>query len=242
MVDSIIAQSHGRGDDMMRKRNTRNINATDSGDKCMFWERVGACRHGNKCAKYHNKPKKSKTVVFWKLFQNPIRTYYSRSHDVENNRLVSGSGINQNENSNGNGVFKQNEVVIDDHELTAEANRLYQDLFVELATKYGEIDSILVCGNYNPHVGGNVLVKFRSEKTAAKCCIECNDRWYNGKPIFCELSPVTYFEDAICKEFNTRNKCERGDQCNLIHARKIDPEIKRNLLASQKAFFKERDS
>lgn len=212
----------------------RNIYSSESGETCMFWDKVGACRHGSKCAKYHLKPKKSKTVIFWKIFNNPVRTYFSKNYNNANNELDTDTNTRT-------GVFKKNEVTINDDDLNAEATRLFKDLFVELATKYGEIDSILICGNFNTHIGGNVLVKFKDEKVAAKCVVECNDRWYNGKPIFCELSTVTHFEDAICKEFNTKNTCARGDQCNLIHQRKIDPELRRSIFASQKAYLKEKD-
>lgn len=223
-----------RTDDQLRIRMPRGAHSTESGETCMFWDKVGACRHGSKCAKYHIKPKKSKTVIFWKIFNNPVRTYFSRIHaDVSNGQ--------DSDNTGRSGVFMKNEVVINEDDLNAEATRLFKDLFVEFATKYGEVDSILICGNYNPHIGGNVLVKFKDEKTAAKCVLECNDRWYNGKPIFCELSTVNYFEDAICKEFNTKNTCARGDQCNLIHQRKIDPELKRNILVSQRAYLKEKE-
>lgn len=217
-------------DDVQKVRMQRKF---DIEDRCPFWDKVGACRHGSKCAKFHSKPKRSKTVVFWKLFKNPIRTYFSKSSKIQekDDSTIREFG----------GVFKQNDVVIDEKELDKEANRLYKDLFVELALKYGEVDNILICGNFNPHVGGNVLVKFKDERTAAKCCIECNDRWYNDKPIFCELSPVNYFEDAICKEFDTHKECERGDMCNLIHKRDIDFESKRTLIASQKAYIKEKE-
>jgi splicing factor U2AF subunit len=193
-------------------------------DSCSFWDKVGACRHGNKCAKYHNKPKRSRTVVFWKIYRNPVRTYFTRNKE-------GGSDVAL-------GEFVKTNVEIDEERLRKEATRLYQDLFVELALKYGEIESILICGNYNPHIGGNALVKFKDERSASKCFRECNDRWYNGQPIFCELSPVQHFDDAICKEFAAKGRCERGDQCNLIHPRKPPSELKRMLYASQQAHFK----
>lgn len=194
---------------------------------CKFWDNVGACRHGSKCAKLHNRPLRSKTVMFWKIYNNPVRTYYSKSRDEENRK---------------NGEFVTLNPEIDEEKLRQEANRLYQDLFVELSIKFGEVSAIVICGNYNLHLGGNVLVKFKSERSAAKCFAECNDRWYNGKPIFCDLSPVKFIDDAICKDYANGRRCERGDQCNLIHARNIEPSLVKMLNASQRAYYKSLES
>lgn len=86
-----------------------------------------------------------------------------------------------------------------------------------------------------------MLVKFRDERSAAKCYQECNDRWYGGKPIFCELSPVSYFDDAACKDFSASGRCDRGDQCNLIHVRRPDYDLRRRLFASQRAYYRDTD-
>lgn len=197
-------------------------------ESCPFWDKVGACRHGHRCSKYHHKPKRSKTIVFWKIFRNPIRTVFLKSDDRDKNK-------------DSHGEFVKKEIEIDESRLQREATRLYQDLFVEFALKYGEIESIVICGNYNPHVGGNVLVQFKDERSALQCFRDCNDRWYNGQPIFCELSPVVHIDDAICKDF-PNDKCERGDQCNLIHARRPPYDLQRTLFASQRAHYKAQDN
>jgi splicing factor U2AF 35 kDa subunit len=195
-------------------------------EECKFWKRVGACRHGHSCAKRHNRPKVSKTVVFWNLFNNPVRTLFNKSNGKENAEKDSD-------------VFSTVDVHIDERKLQEEAERLYQDLFVELSMKYGEIETIVICGNYNVHIGGNVLVKFSDERAAANCVRSCNDRWYNGKPIFCELSPVARMEDSFCRPHLSHRGCERGDTCNMIHPREPRRDIKATLFASQKEFYKE---
>lgn len=195
-------------------------------ENCLFWEKVGACRHGNKCAKYHKRPSRSNTIVFWKIFSNPVKTLYKKAANADDAKETSD--------------FVSLDVDIDEAALQREAERLYQDLFVELALKYGEIEAILICGNYNLHLGGNVLVKFKDERSASKCYMDCNDRWYNEKPIFCEFSPVNNMDNTVCKEYSARRKCERGDQCNLIHARRPSPELERSLFASQRAHFRGR--
>ncbi|GMM47578.1 hypothetical protein DAPK24_041760 [Pichia kluyveri] len=200
-------------------------------NECQFWSKVGSCRHGNKCAKIHKRPTRSKTVVFWKIFNNPIRTYYGRGPLSKQADIIDDS----------NDGFVTIKVDIDENYLKSETDRLYQDLFVELSLNFGEIDGILICGNFNPHIGGNVLVKFKDEKTAFRCYQSCNDRWYNGKPMFCDFSPVQYFEDAICKGFSSHGRCERGDKCNLIHPRRPNPELHRTLISSQRDYYKDKD-
>lgn len=208
------------------RRNSHHVQ-----ERCPFWDKVGACRHGNKCVRLHTRPKKSKTVVFWNLFPNPVRTCYKKTTGKDGTEDVTNNG----------GDFVVLDAEIDERKLSQEADRFFQDIFVELSLKYGEIDDLIICGNYNPHLGGNVLVKFKDERSAAKSYQECNDRWYGEKPIFCELSPVSYFEDAACKDFSVSGRCDRGDQCNLIHVRRPDYGLRKKLFASQRAYYKDTD-
>ena len=46
-------------------------------------------------------------------------------------------------------------------------NIFYEDIFTELS-KYGEIVEMIVCGNLNQHMNGNVYIKFKDEKNAAE--------------------------------------------------------------------------
>ena len=48
---------------------------------------------------------------------------------------------------------------------------------------------------------GNVYIKFRREEDAEKAVKELNNRWYGGRPVYAELSPVTDFREACCREF-----------------------------------------
>lgn len=38
-----------------------------------------------------------------------------------------------------------------------------------------------------------------------------NNRWFDGKPIHCELSPVSDFRDACCRQY------ENGLDLTIIH-------------------------
>ncbi|OXT11212.1 hypothetical protein B9K06_26330, partial [Bacillus sp. OG2] len=92
--------------------------------------------------------------------------------------------------SKNEGEFVVMDVKIDENYLNKIADQIYQDLFVEFALKYGEVDNITICGNFNTHIGGNVIVKFKDERSANKCYTDCIERWYNERPLFCELSPI----------------------------------------------------
>ena len=66
--------------------------------------------------------------------------------------------------------------------------------------RYGEIEEMNVCDNLGDHLVGNVYIKFRTEEDAAKAVADLNNRWFGGRPIYAELSPVTDFREACCRE------------------------------------------
>ena len=51
--------------------------------------------------------------------------------------------------------------------------------------QYGEIEEMNVCDNLGDHLVGNVYVKFRYEEDAEKAVKDLDNRWYNGKELFC---------------------------------------------------------
>ena len=38
---------------------------------CSFYFKIGACRHGDRCSRIHNKPTFSQTIVLQNLYINP---------------------------------------------------------------------------------------------------------------------------------------------------------------------------
>uniref|UniRef100_A0A6G3MFD2 Splicing factor U2AF 35 kDa subunit (Trinotate prediction) n=1 Tax=Henneguya salminicola TaxID=69463 RepID=A0A6G3MFD2_HENSL len=85
-----------------------------------------------------------------------------------------------------------------------------------------------VCGNLGDHLIGNVYVKFRNEDHADAASNGLNNRWYNGQPIYAELSPVTDFREACCRQYEQR-ECTRGGFCNFMHILKISDPLRRKL-------------
>ncbi|GMM29572.1 hypothetical protein DAMA08_023170 [Martiniozyma asiatica (nom. inval.)] len=187
-----------------------NYDAKSNTQRCPFYEKAGACRHGSKCVRVHNKPTSSKTVVFWKLFTNP--------------GVKDAAVENLNKEAENEVKYKAKIHVPDfvptgymtKEEIDKYVDELYADLSVELA-KYGKVKYIAICGNKNQHLTGNVYVKFATEEAAQKCYSECNTRWYDGRPLFCEFSPVVEFDRASCKDFMLSGSCERGHLCNFWH-------------------------
>lgn len=70
-----------------------------------------------------------------------------------------------------------------------------------LVFRYGEVEEMNVCDNLGDHLVGNVYIKFRYEEDAAKAVADLNNRWFGGRPIYAELSPVTDFREACCREW-----------------------------------------
>ena len=75
-------------------------------------------------------------------------------------------------------------------------DNFFEDCFVEAEEKYGEVEEMNVCDNLGDHLVGNVYVKFRREEDAERAVNELNNRWFGGRPIYAELSPVTDFREV----------------------------------------------
>ncbi|XP_062580955.1 splicing factor U2AF 26 kDa subunit-like isoform X2 [Saccostrea cucullata] len=167
---------------------------------CSFYFKIGACRHGERCSRLHNKPTFSQTVLIENLYMNPQNTALT----------ADGSHIQ-----------------MDDTELQQFYDDFFEEVYVELE-KYGEIEEMNVCDNLGDHLVGNVYVKFRYEEDAEKAVNELNNRWFNGRPVHAELSPVTDFREACCRQYEM-GECTRGGFCNFMHLKPISRELRREL-------------
>ena len=77
-------------------------------------------------------------------------------------------------------------------------------MFVECEDKYGPVEEMNVCDNLGDHLVGNVYVKFKKEEDADKAVKDLNNRWFGGRPIYAELTPVTDFREACCRYIGGR--------------------------------------
>ena len=111
---------------------------------------------------------------------------------------------------------------------------IYEDLFVELTEKYGPIEEMNICDNLGDHLIGNVYVKFEDEDAAEKAVNDMNNRWFAGRPIQAELSPVTDFREACCRQYEM-NECTRGGFCNFMHVKPIGRDLRKELFGSSRS-------
>ena len=103
----------------------------------------------------------------------------------------------------------------------------YEEVFLEL-TKHGEIKDMIVCDNLGDHLIGNVYVKFASEEQAESAMKSLSGKYYSGKPIVGEYSPVTDFRESRCRQFE-KGSCDRGGFCNFMHLKYISKKFKNSL-------------
>ncbi|VDN14925.1 unnamed protein product [Dibothriocephalus latus] len=102
--------------------------------------------------------------------------------------------------------------------------------------KYGEIEEMNVCDNLGDHLVGNVYIKFRREADAEKAVTMLNSRWFGGRPVHAELSPVSDFREACCRQYEL-GECTRGGFCNFMHLKPISRELCRTLFNRGKRRF-----
>lgn len=172
---------------------------------CSFYFKIGACRHGDRCSRVHNKPSFSQTILIQNLYVNP-----------QNSAKAQGDGKE-----------------ISDEENQKHFDEFFEDIYVELEEKYGAIDEMNVCDNLGDHLIGNVYVKFKREGDAEKAVDDLNNRWFAGKPVYAELSTVTDFREAGCRQYEI-DACTRGGFCNFMHLKQISSSLKKHLFGSSR--------
>lgn len=115
--------------------------------------------------------------------------------------------------------------------LAEDFDLFYADVFIKVAQQ-GEVESIVVCENENFHLSGNVYVRFTSMAAASNAVMTLNQEWFGGRPVYCDLLPVTSFHEANCRAYDT-NSCTRGGLCNFMHVRRPGNEIRKRLKLAQ---------
>ncbi|KAG7163463.1 Splicing factor U2af 38 kDa subunit-like 1 [Homarus americanus] len=107
-------------------------------------------------------------------------------------------------------------------------DNFFEEVFVECEDRYGEIEEMNVCDNLGDHLVGNVYIKFKYEEDAEKAVVDLNNRWFGGRAINAELSPVTDFREACCRQYEM-GECTRSGFCNFMHLKPISRELRREL-------------
>jgi len=179
---------------------------------CPFYYKIGACRHGEKCSRIHNQPILSQTVLIPHMYLNPIAA-----------PMIDAEG---------------KPVEYDKKYLRDHFEDFYEDAFEELS-KFGEIEELNVCDNVNEHLLGNVYVKYAIEDDAEKALKALQGRYYAGRLLLPEFSPVTDFRDACCRQFEEA-ECTRGGLCNFMHLKQVSKSLKKDLFKGQRKQHRKR--
>jgi len=174
---------------------------------CSFFFKIGACTHGERCSRIHNRPTFSQTMLLQNLYINP-----------------------QNSAKTADGSHLAN---VTDEEMQDHYDNFFEDVFVECEDKYGPVEEMNVCDNLGDHLVGNVYVKFKYEEDADKATKDLNNRWFGGRPIHAELTPVTDFREACCRQYET-GECTRSGFCNFMHLKPISRKLRHELFSTRK--------
>lgn len=177
-----------------------HIMSTNSDNiRCQFYTKIGACRHGEKCSRKHTRPTTSHTILITNLYNNPdISHTYTNKKTHTTDVVLSGSPKDQ----------------VDEFFMN-----FFRDVYIECSL-VGRVTDFIVCENHNDHLNGNVYVRFSNASEAIKARDLFSTRWYDSKPVYCELSPVSEFEEARCRSHEEQG-CERGGMCNFWHVKVI---------------------
>jgi len=169
---------------------------------CSFFFKIGACTHGERCSRIHNRPTFSQTILLQNMYINP-----------------------QNSAKTADGSHLAN---VTDEEMQEHYDNFFEDVFVECEDKYGPVEEMNVCDNLGDHLVGNVYVKFKKEEDADKAVKDLNNRWFGGRPVYAELTPVTDFREACCRQYET-GECTRSGFCNFMHLKPISRKLREEL-------------
>jgi len=121
---------------------------------------------------------------------------------------------------------------VDEKEAQQHYDEFYEDVFIELGN-FGEVEEINVTSNLGDHLSGNLYVKFHREEDALAAISKLQGRFYAGKQIIGEFSPVTDFKEARCRQYDV-GECSRGGYCNFLHLFKPSRDLMRRLFREQR--------
>lgn len=113
----------------------------------------------------------------------------------------------------------------------------FEEFFEEILEEmknFGEIEQLNIVENLGDHMFGNVYVKFVQEEDAESCVKAMTGRYYAGRLVAPEYSPVTDFREARCRQFD-EGVCDRGGYCNFMHLKHVARRLRRALKDTRKS-------
>ncbi len=167
---------------------------------CPFYFKIGACRHSDRCSRLHHKPAFSPTILIKHLYRHPVRQA----------ELMQAAAGNLGANAH---------ATIDKEQSLEDFLCFFEDIYVELS-KFGRIEALHVVDNLGDHMIGHVYCKFSDEEEASDALQILNGRYYDGRRMEVEFSPVTDFREARCRDYDEES-CSRGGFCNFLHVKPV---------------------
>jgi len=116
---------------------------------------------------------------------------------------------------------------IDQAKFQEDFDEFYDEIFEEF-NAFGKLEDVQVCENLGDHMVGNVYVKYNDEEFAELALQKLNGRFYAGRMLTCEYSPVTDFREARCRQYD-EGTCSRGPYCNFMHVREPSAVLRKHL-------------
>ena len=165
---------------------------------CPFYFKIGACRHADRCSRLHHRPAFSPTILMKHIFVHPVK-------EAETLALAEGKD--------------RTEVCVDKERANEDFLQFFENMYEELG-KFGRLEALHVCDNLGDHMVGHVYAKFRDEEEASDALNVMNGRFYDGRQMQVEFSPVTDFREARCRDFD-EDTCIRGGFCNFMHIKPV---------------------
>ncbi|XP_016425589.1 U2 small nuclear ribonucleoprotein auxiliary factor 35 kDa subunit-related protein 2-like isoform X2 [Sinocyclocheilus rhinocerous] len=159
---------------------------------CPFFLKTGACRFRDRCSRKHDHPTSSTTLMVRGMFVT-FGMEQSRRDDYDTDASLEYS----------------------EEEMHQQFLDFYEDAVPEFKNA-GRVVQFKVSCNFEPHLRGNVYVQYDTEEKCREAFMMFNGRWYAGRQLQCEFSPVTRWKTAICGLFD-RRKCPKGKHCNFLH-------------------------
>lgn len=182
-------------------------------ERCAFFSKMGACRHGELCTKLHYHPDTSPTVLFPLMYPNPhaIAHIKDREWDVE----------------------------FDKRYLKKHFEHFYKEVW-RTFMEFGRIAELRVVSNLGDHLLGNVYIRFEDPQVASRIVSELRGKKLNEIIVLPELSPVTNFAEACCKE-DLEDRCQRAEQCNYLHIMRVSRRLLEKLEKEQSKYWRKKE-
>jgi splicing factor U2AF subunit len=136
---------------------------------CPFYFKIGACRHGDRCSRAHNRPTFSQSVLIQHMWQNPKAIEEAAAAAAA--PALPKAGVTATSSRDGDSPKRRKE--------REDFEDWYEAVFEELSG-FGHIDEMHVCDNLGDHMVGNVYVKYRDEEDAQSCLVGLGGKCFQG--------------------------------------------------------------